>query len=170
MPAHIVPIAASLWMRRCSLALAALAGVSLVLMMALVFIAVVLRYAFGLPLLGVNEIVQLLSVAVVMLALPSCTAEGAHVGVDILDRRIGRWGRYAGDLLSRALSVWVISVLVGRAVLKALDAREFGDATNMLQLPIWPFYAMLAAGMALCVAILVVQALLILLQGPRDDS
>lgn len=155
------------WVRRSTLVLAALSGISLVFMLVLVFVAVILRYVFGLPLLGVNEIVQLVSVAVVMLALPYCTSVGAHVGVDVLDNAIGPWGRFVGDLMSRALSAWVLAVLVRRAVLKALDAQEFGDATNMLQLPIWPFYAMLAAGMALCVAILVVQALLILVQGVR---
>lgn len=168
--AHPLSDTAARWMRQSSMALAMLAGASLVAMMALVFVAVILRYVAGMPLLGVNEIVQLLSVAVVMLALPWCTDAGAHVSVDVLDQAIGRWGRFVGDLMSRALSVWVLCVLVARAWAKVLDAREFGDATNMLQLPIWPFYAMLAAGIALCALILVVQALLILMQGPRHDS
>ncbi|QYZ72026.1 TRAP transporter small permease [Neotabrizicola shimadae] len=136
-------------------------------MVALIAAGVVMRYLFALPILGVNEIVQLTAVAVAMLALPWCTAEGAHVRVDVLDPFIGRWGRFLGDVLSRALSAFVLAVLVWRSALKSLDALKYGDATNMLSLPIWPFYAMIAAGMALCVLVLLGQLALILKEGPN---
>lgn len=154
---------------RANLFLALAAGISLLFMVVLIAAGVVLRFAFALPILGINEIVQLTSVAVVMLALPWATAEGAHVRVDVLDHAIGRTGRFAGDVLSRGLSAFVLSVLVWRAGLKALDAARYGDATNMLALPIWPFYAILAAGMALCVAVLLGQLGLILRAGPRHE-
>ncbi len=145
------------------------AGISLLFMVVLISVGVVLRYLFATPILGINEIVQLNSVAVVMLALPWATAEGAHVRVDVLDRAIGRFGRFAGDVLSRALSAFVLAVLVLRAALKALDALKYGDATNMLSLPIWPFYAILSLGMALCVLVLIGQLVLILREGPQDE-
>jgi TRAP-type transport system small permease protein len=154
---------------RANLILAAAAGISLLFMVVLIAVSVILRFAFATPILGVNEIVQLNSVAVMMLALPWATAEGAHVRVDALDRAIGRFGRFAGDVLSRALSAIVLSVLVWRAALKTLDALKYGDATNMLSLPIWPFYAILGAGIALCVIVLVGQLVLILREGPQDE-
>jgi TRAP-type C4-dicarboxylate transport system permease small subunit len=43
-----------------------------------------------------------------------------------------------------------------------MDAMEWGDATNMLNLPIWPFYAVLAAGTALCVGVFAADILLLL--------
>jgi TRAP-type transport system small permease protein len=154
---------------RATLILAMAAGVSLLFMVVLIAAGVLLRFAFAQPILGLNEIVQLNSVAVVMLALPWATSEGAHVRVDVLDKAIGRAGRYAGDLMSRALSVFVLAVLVWRAALKALDALKYGDATNMLGLPVWPFYAILALGMALCVVVLAVQVVALLAGGPRDE-
>jgi TRAP-type C4-dicarboxylate transport system permease small subunit len=39
----------------------------------------------------------------------------------------------------------------------------------MLGLPIWPFYAILALGMALCVVVLALQVVLILKAGPSDE-
>ena len=56
-------------------------------------------------------------------------------------------------------------MLTQRAVVKAFDAWEWGDATNMLRLPIWPFYAILALGAGLCVVIFALQLMLILLRG-----
>ena len=87
--------------------------------------------------------------------------------MDVLDHRIGRWGRFLGDIQARAIAALILSVLVWRAILKAMDAREFGDATNMLQMPIWPFYAMIAAGMALSVLVLAAQLIQILREGPQ---
>ena len=154
---------------RANLILAAAAGISLLFMVVLIAVGVVLRFAFAMPILGINEIVQLNSVAVVMLALPWATSEGAHVRVDVLDRAIGRFGRFVGDVTSRVLSSFVLAVLVWRAALKALDALKYGDATNMLSLPIWPFYAILAAGIALCVVVLLGQLVAILTEGPHHE-
>lgn len=147
--------------------LAAAAGAGLLLTLGLIFVSVVMRYVFAMPIVGVNEVVQLASVGIVMLALPWCTAERAHVGVDVLDARIGRWGRFVGDIQARIVGGGVLAVLVWRALYKALDAREFEDATNMLQLPLWPFYAMIAVGMALCVLVMLLQLVQLLREGPK---
>ncbi len=153
---------------RATLALTWVGGLCLLGMMALIFVGVFMRYALNQPILGLNEIIQLAAVALVMTALPYCTARGGHVGVDVFDRAIGRWGRLVGDVLSRVLSGYVLSVLCHRATLKALDALEWGDATNMLGLQIWPFYAILAAGTALCVLIFAAELVLILTgKGPK---
>ncbi|OCX66217.1 hypothetical protein BFP70_05810 [Thioclava sp. SK-1] len=155
------------WFNRANLALAAISGGFLVLVLILVFVGVLARYVLGTPILGVNEVIQLTSVGVVMLALPYCTAGSGHVAVDVLDHAIGVWGRFVGDVLSRVLSCYVLYVLVDRAIYKSLDALEFGDTTNMLGLPLWPFYAFIAVGMALCVVILLVQLGVLIAQKVR---
>ena len=158
------------WMivfNQANLALAALSSVFLLMVLVLVFVGVFARYLFNAPIVGINEFVQLASVGVVMLALPYCTNLGGHVSVDVLDNAIGAGGRFFGDMLSRALSAGVLSVLVWRAGLKSGDAYEFGDATNMIGLPLWPFYGFIAAGMALCVLILIVQLVVIFMQKVR---
>ncbi|KGJ06642.1 TRAP-type C4-dicarboxylate transport system, small permease component [Paracoccus halophilus] len=157
----------SAWANRAARALAAVSGIGLLLVLVLIFVSVIMRYVFAAPIVGVNEIVVLASIAIVMLALPWCTAENAHVTVDVLDHRIGRWGRFLGDIQARGIAALILSVLVWRAVLKALDAREFGDASNMLQLPIWPFYAIISLGMALTVVVLLLQLVQILREGAK---
>jgi TRAP-type C4-dicarboxylate transport system permease small subunit len=143
--------------RRIPAALAFGAGLCLVAMVAVVSLGVILRYVFGAPLLGVNEIVQLIAVALVMLALPYCTSTGSHVRVDLFDPVLGRTGRLLGDLVSRSLSVVALLFLCRRAWSKTAEAREFGDATNMLALPLWPVYGAILAGLALCAAVYLVE-------------
>lgn len=147
--------------------LTVLGAVFLIGIVLIVATGVVMRYLFNTPILGVNEIVQLAAVALVMSALPYCTAKNDHVAVDVFDAWLGRGGRFLGDILSRLISAFVLGVLCRRAVLKALDALEWGDATNMLKMPIWPFYAILAAGAGLCALVFAMQIITIILRGAK---
>lgn len=142
---------------RATKALSALAGISLLFMVAVITIGVLTRYLFNNPMTGSDEIVQMTGVA-----LPYAIFHGAHVRVDIFDDALGHWGRMAGDILARLQTGFVLVILVARAWSKMLDAFEFGDTTNMLGLPIWPFYGILAAGISLCVLVYAVELLLIL--------
>lgn len=145
--------------------LLALAGVGLLFMVVVIAFGVIARYILGTPILGLNEIIQLTAVVLVMAALPYCTRHDGHVAVDVFDGAIGRWGRFIGDFAARLLTGFVLALLVRRAVLKALDAWEFEDRTNMLRLPIWPFYGVLAVGMAICVLIFAAQLVRLLKRG-----
>lgn len=150
--------------------LASVAGVFLIAMTCLISIAVIMRYVAGQPILGVNEIVQLIAVALAMLALPYTTHSQRHVRADIFDPALGAMGRFLADLLTRALSIAALCYLVVRAKDKALDAHEFGDATNMLELPIWPFYGLIALGMSLCIIVFALQFVTILAQGRAEED
>ena len=137
-------------------------------MVAVITLGVVLRYVFAAPLLGVNEIVQLIAVALAMLAMPHATDSGAHVRVDLLDETLGHWGRLGGDVLGRLLSIIALGFLCRQAWVKALDAVEYGDVTNMLQLPLWPAYAAILLGMGLSALVMAAQ-IVARLTGVRHD-
>lgn len=161
------PERAARWLDRIATILAAFGGLCLLAIVVIVSAGVLMRYAFNAPLLGINEFVQLTAVALVMAALPYCTSHNDHVAVDVFEQSLGRWGRFAGDITSRVLSAIVLGVLTQRAMLKAMDAWEWGDATNMLRLPIWPFYGILAFGAGLCMVILAVQLVQTAIRGAR---
>ena len=151
-----------------TIGLTVIGGLCLLGIVVVVTAGVVSRYVFGAPLLGVNEIVELTAVALVMSALPYCTARGDHVAVDVFEGMLGAWGRLFGDLLSRGIAVTILAILTHRAVLKALDALEWGDATNMLRMPLWPYYAILALGTALCALVFAAQFLVLIAKGPQQ--
>lgn len=146
------------------------AGICLITMVVVVTVGVVMRYAVGRPLLGVNEIVQLVAVALAMLALPYCTQSGGHVRVDLFDSALGRAGRFLSSLLFRVLTIVALFYLCRRAWTKAAEAIEFGDVTNMLQLPIWPFYGAVFAGMALCALVYLFEAFALIVGWRNPDD
>lgn len=146
------------------------AGICLITLVAVVSLGVILRYVIGAPLLGINEIVQMVAVALAMLALPYCTSAGAHVRVDLFDTVIGRWGRFLGDIFSRCLSIVALSYLCRQGWKKASEAVEYGDVTNMIQLPLWPVYGAICVGMALCSFVFAVQILALILGWEADND
>lgn len=142
-----------------------LSAVALGILLVVTFASVIMRYFFNAPILGSNEIIQLASVVLVMLALPGAAQNGMHIRVDVFDHWIGAIGRLAGDVLARAISVYLLGILAWRAWGKLLDASEFGEATNMLRIPLWPFYGLLILGSVLYALVLVIQLVDIIRTG-----
>lgn len=147
-----------------------LSAVALGTLLAVTFASVIMRYVFNAPILGSNEIIQLASVVLVMLAMPGAAQAGMHIRVDVFDQRIGAIGRLIGDVLTRAISVYLLGILAWRAWGKLLDAAEFGDATNMLRIPLWPFYGLLILGSVLYALVLAIQLVDIVRTGAARDE
>jgi len=90
----------------------------------------------------------------VMLAMPFTSFSGSHIRVDIFDRRLGAAGRFFGDLISRTVGIFVLGLLVRKTWDKALDAHEYGDVTNMIEIPVWIAYGAITFGMGLFILVL----------------
>ena len=128
-------------------ALAAAGGLVLFVIMCLVTYSVFRRYVLNNPILGDQELVEIGMSLVVMMAIPFATLSGAHIRVDILDSRIGAWGRFLGDLLARGIGTCVLILLIRKTWDKALDAYVYEDVTNMIEIPVWIAYGAITLGM-----------------------
>lgn len=149
------------WFGRVDVWLATISGLALAFMMIFVFAGAVLRYVFNAPIVGGNEVLEMASVVIVMLAVPYCTTQDAHVRIDLLDRPLGRGGRMLTDVLYRVIGIVVLWFLVKSYIARTLDALEFDDVTNMLDLPLWPFYGLIVFGMGLYAVILAAQLVML---------
>ena len=149
-------------------ALAAVSGAVLFGLMCLVSYAVFRRYVMNDPVLGDAELVQIGMSLVVMMAMPYATANGAHIRVDIFDRHIGVWGRFLGDLMARSIGSFILFLLIEKTWDKALDAHDYSDVTNMIEIPVWIAYGAITIGMGGYATVLVVQLIAQLLSGVRD--
>ncbi|RPE72143.1 TRAP-type C4-dicarboxylate transport system permease small subunit [Pacificibacter maritimus] len=145
------------WISRADIWLATIACMVLAGMMVFVFAGAIMRYAFNAPIHGGNEVLELASVAAVMFSVPYCTTQDAHVRIDLLDGALGRIGRALTDFMYRAIGVVVLWFLTKSYIDRTLDAYEFEDVTNMLDIQIWPFYALIVFGMGLYGVILAAQ-------------
>ena len=110
---------------------------------------------------------------VVMLAdaLSQPIPKGAYIRVDILDSQIGL-AVGAGSLVifwRGFIGAYVLyPCWFARRWSKALDAHEYGDVTNMIEIPVWIAYGAISVGMGLFILVLVLQLALQLRQGWAD--
>ena len=145
---------------------ALLGGLILCGLMLMVCVSVVFRYLLNEPILGDQELVEIGMSVVVMAAMPFTTLQQQHIRVDVLDYWLGDRGRFAGDLFARTVSIAVLYLLIRKTWAKALDAHEYGDVTNMLEIPVWITYGAISIGMGLVVVVLVAQLIQQLRRGP----
>jgi TRAP-type C4-dicarboxylate transport system permease small subunit len=139
-------------------ALALCGGAVLLGLMALVAFDIVMRRVINQPFLGGFEMTELAMAVIVALGLPYCAVLGSHVAVDLfakwLDRPALRWI----DVVIHLAGAVLLAVVAWRTTLYALGSYRFGDATNMMAIPKYPFQLVTAASAALFALVLFVQA------------
>jgi TRAP-type C4-dicarboxylate transport system permease small subunit len=133
-------------------------GAVLLGLMALVAFDIVMRRVLKLPFLGGYEMTELAMVVIVGVGLPYCAAASGHVSVDLfgkfLDRPGLRWLNAAVHFAGAAL----FAIVAWRCVVYAYGSYRWGDATNMMAIPKFPFQLVTALGAALFAAVLLGQA------------
>jgi TRAP-type C4-dicarboxylate transport system permease small subunit len=122
-----------------------LAAACLAAMMLLTVTDVALRAAFGIPVRGTYELIELLLVCTVFVALPTVFLRDENIVVTVIDdlapRSVAILKRHA-----RVLSVVVLAVMAWQGWLAAFDAFAFNDVTADLSLPRTLHWTALLAG------------------------
>ncbi|WP_439596032.1 TRAP transporter small permease [Falsiroseomonas sp.] len=139
----------------------ALLGGALLLLAVGVTTASVLRGAFGAPILGDSEIVELALGVAVVLCMPLCEMKGAHVLVDFFTQALPARGTAGLDAAMRAVAALVVGVLAWRLAIGGYNMWDRERDSMFLQLPFWWGYAAAALGMAawsLCAAFVAVES------------
>jgi TRAP-type C4-dicarboxylate transport system permease small subunit len=139
-------------------ALALCGGVVLLALMALVAFDIVMRRVLNQPFLGGFEMTELAMAVIVALGLPYCAALGAHVAVDLFAKWLNRPALRWIDVLVHLAGAALLAVVAWRTTLYAIGSYRFGDATNMMAIPKYPFQLVTAASAALFALVLLVQA------------
>jgi TRAP-type C4-dicarboxylate transport system permease small subunit len=127
----------------------ALLGGALLLAAVGVTCASVLRGAFGRPILGDSEIVEMCLGVAVALFLPWTEMRGSHVIVDVFTARLPARGLAWLDASMRAAVALVATVLAVQIADGAYAQWDRERATMFLELPYWWGYAGAAVGLAL---------------------
>lgn len=107
----------------------------------------VLSRTVGTPLGGEHELIELMMVAMVMLALPYTQKEKGHITIDLLvDRFSPRW-QAAADLLGALLVLASCGVIGWANLLVAVEyATESPISTDFLSVPLYPFQIAVGLG------------------------
>lgn len=115
------------------------AGVLLLLIILLTVADVFSRNLRDRSIVGTVDITTMLLVATAFLGLASAEADGRHVSVELIERRLGARARLAFSVLRAALFVGLGVLMTWGLTEVLISATERGETTNdILRLPTWP--------------------------------
>ena len=143
-----------------------IAGAVLVLLMLLTTADVVGRYFFNAPLTGVFDLTQFAVLIMTFLSFAYCAYHGAHVAIELLYNRLGRTVQRVLDPAINLAGCALFALIAWRAAVQSVDVREFAEASQLLTIPFFPFYWVLAFGAGLMALVL---ALRIFVPAPESD-
>ncbi len=128
-------------------------GIAIFALMLLTVSDALLRSFANRPILGGNDLVQVILVLVVACAVPLCIVGGRAIAIEFLVVRLPvRLERMIGRAMSVIASV-SLGYLAWRCWVNAGEAARFGETTMLLQVPFGPFYLALAISFAVSAAL-----------------
>ena len=121
-----------------------IAGIVLVVGMMLLTVAdVFLRAAFNRPIVGSTEVTQLMLVTLSFLAIVFCTMRRSHVKVDILSNHLPSKVQLINDTVFLFLGLVLYWTISWNSFKEAKMLGESGHTTDILEIPVHPFYQLI---------------------------
>lgn len=133
------------------------AGVVLAAMMLLTVLDVFLRFVFNRPIRGGMEITEHMMGVLSFLAISYCATEGRHVKVDLLVSRLKDRGQTIFAIIGWALSLVLFIPMTLVYIPEAIDIQSYGEQSEVLNIPAFPFYIVVIIGCGLLSMVLLVE-------------
>lgn len=108
-------------------------------LMLVTLVDVLARYLVNAPIPGAYEITELLMGMLIFTALPVVTLGGRHVTIDLLDNVTPGPVARVRNLLVTLVSIAVLAALAWQMWKLGGSMSEYGDVTEYLRIPIFPF-------------------------------
>lgn len=146
-------------------------GMALVVFLMFLTVAHVIgRYAFDYPMLGVVEVSGLIVVVLVFCAAPYDFVIGRHIAVDVIVRRLPRKVSIAVNWLTYLISLVMIALALIWTIKQGIKISGSGARTDMLHIPLYPFYFVVAFGWLLSIGAICTRLVLFLYNGGPGDG
>jgi len=135
--------------------LIAVAGMSVLAMMAITCADVILRLKWiNRPFVGAYDIVKIAGALSLATALPYTTAVKGHVAIEYFFHKLNRCGRIVLDTLIRLLGMALFAFFAWRSIVYGLNLHRNGQVSQTLQLPV--FWVPFVIGFCCAVVVLVI--------------
>ena len=149
--------------------LAIIGGATLLCLMLLTVYAVIMRYVFNAPVLWALDYGRVGLVIVTFAGPAHCGWTGGHIAVDFVGSFAPPAALRVSDTFIRLICAVLIGLMAWQGFEQGLDALEMGEGTNEVEIPLFPFFLVVAVGCASYSIVLVAQALRAARGVPMDD-
>ncbi len=128
-------------------------GAFLFLIVLLTFVSVLLRYFFSTAIPDGFLVACYLQGIAIFWGIACTTYRNTHISVDLLWEMSGPRGRRGLDIFALTTSVAFLGLFAWMLWEKVVATEASGLTTNEVHLPVWPFFAVAACGIAAAVAL-----------------
>jgi TRAP-type C4-dicarboxylate transport system permease small subunit len=136
------------------------AGLFLAVVTILTFFTVLLRYGFSVSIPDSYDLSRNLLGILTFWGIAMTGFRGEHITVDLVWGALPPRGQYVLNLLSNIVTLSCMVVFSWAMAIKVLNTAASRETTYDLSLPVWPFYALAWAGLAVSVLLLVLRLIL----------
>lgn len=136
----------------------------LVIVTALTFVSVILRYFFAWQIPDTYDISRLLLATLIFWGMAGTGYRGEHITVDLIWSALGPRARRALDIFATALTLFAMLAFTLMMASKVLDTRAEHVLTFDLRQPVWVYYGLAWVGLLAAVLLLVIRLYRLLLQ------
>jgi TRAP-type C4-dicarboxylate transport system permease small subunit len=131
-------------------------------MLGLMFLIVAdvgLRYLFDHPIVSSYELIMFMMVIVVFSALSYTATEDGHVTVDLVVARLPKGAQRFVKVVTTLLSGALFALIAQQNIVRAEALRVEGLISQILHIPVYPFYLFTAFGCGLLSLVLLLNVL-----------
>lgn len=119
--------------------------------------------------LGAYEITQRLLMCAVFSSFAYAQSKKAHINMTIIIEKLPRPIRFILFSLMSVLSVVAAGAMTWAAYVQTLDCINKGYVTEVLYIPLWPFYVVMTIAMAIFTITIIYDTILYIIAIFRDD-
>ena len=146
-PLALSSVAGGAALERVTRVLALIGGVLLLISVALSITSIAGRYAFGLPVPGDYELVELICAVGIFLFFPYTHSIGGNLTAEFFTSGLPRRWQTALDAVHDAIFALIAALLAWRLGHGMVDKIDNGDSSILLQVPLWWPYTVAVACM-----------------------
>lgn len=121
-------------------------AISTVCLILLTVSDVFMRFFLSKPINGSFELTEYLMILIVFMAIPWATTRNAHVRVDLITGRFSRRTKATLYAISCLLSMGITWLFAWYTLPEVLYARDIMFKSDMLDIPMYPFYFIIMVG------------------------
>lgn len=128
--------------------LSAIACTSLAAMMFLMAADVLCRYVLNTPIPGALELVEYMMAITIPLSIACCTAQRAHVSVEMIVDRLPSSLQFVISLVVTSLMLGFLVIVSRQSFFNIIDSYQSNITSAVLHIPAYPFTVPVALGMS----------------------
>ena len=134
-------------------------GAVTIVMMLMVVVDVILRFAFNRPILGSVEIASYMLSIIAFTTIPFVESERMHIAIPLLFDRLSIKVRLFVSAIVGLIGIGILALLALASYLLAIEYIGRGKVTAVLSIPIYPFVFIAAVCISLYTIILILNTI-----------